>query len=73
MLYFNRIDVLFLKNFISEKTNFNKASISRESEICHYWYFLNFSFTFQSYVYNRCHDLLMTSMNFSQIAILVLI
>ena len=73
MLYFDRTDVLFLKNFISEKTNFNKASISKESKICHYWYFLNFNFTFQSYVYNRCHDLLMTSMNFSQIAILVLI
>ena len=73
MLYFDRIDVLFLKNFISEKANFNKTSASKESEICHYWYFLNFDFKFQSYVYNRCHDLLMTSMNFSKISILVLI
>ena len=39
MLYFDRIDVLFLKNFISEKANFNKTSASKESEICHYWYF----------------------------------
>ena len=39
-------------------------------DICHYWYFLNYSFKFQSNVCNRCHDLLMMSMNLSHIAIL---
>ena len=37
--------------------------------ICVTWYFLNYSFKFQPNVCNRCHDLLMMSMNFSNIAI----
>ena len=37
---------------------------------CHYWYFLNKGFKFQPNVCNRCHDLLMMSMNLSDIAIL---
>ena len=38
--------------------------------ICHYWYFLNKEFKFQTYVCNRCHHLSMMSMNLSDIAIL---
>ena len=38
--------------------------------ISHYWYFLNKGFKFQQNVCNRCHDLLMMSMNLSDIAIL---
>ena len=34
MLYFERIDV-------SEVIDVNKTSASKESDICHYWYFLN--------------------------------
>ena len=41
MLYFTRINV-------SEGT-----SASKEFDICHYWYFLNHSFKFQSNVCNR--------------------
>ena len=63
MLYFDRIDV-------SEETDFNKTSLSKECDICHYWYFLNYSFRFQPNVCNRCHDLLMMSMNLNDIAIL---
>ena len=37
---------------------------------CHYGYFLNKGFKFQSNVCYRCHDLLMKSMNLSDIAIL---
>ena len=37
---------------------------------CHYWCFLNYSFKFQPNVCNRCHDLLMMSMNLSNIGIL---
>ena len=48
----------------------NKTSASKECDICHYWYFLNYSFKFQPNVCNRCHDLLMISMNLSDIAIL---
>ena len=63
MLYFDRIDV-------SEGIDVNKTSASRGCDICHYWYFLNFSFMFQPNVCKRCHDLLMMSMNLSDIAIL---
>ena len=33
------------------------------------WYFLNQRFKFRSYICNRCHDLLMMYMSFSDIAI----
>ena len=55
MLYYDRIDV-------SEGIDVNKTSASKECDICHYWYFLN--------VCNYCHDLLMISVNLSDIAIL---
>ena len=63
MLYFDRIDV-------SEGNDVNKTSASKECDICHYWYFLNYSFKFQPNVCNRCHDLLMMSMNPNNISIL---
>ena len=63
MLYFGRIDV-------SEGTDVNKTSASKECNICHYWYFLNKGFKFQPNVYDRCHDLLMMPMSLSDIVIL---
>ena len=61
MLYYDRIDV-------SEGIDVNKTSASKEYDICHY--LLNYSFKFQTNVCNRCHDLLMMSVNLSDIAIL---
>ena len=63
MLYYDRIDV-------SEGIDINKTSASKESNICHYWYFLNKRFKFQTYVCNRCHDLLMMSTKLNNIAVL---
>ena len=63
MLYGDRTD-------LSEGIDVDKTSASKECDICHYWYFLNYSFKFQPNVCNRCHDLLMMSMNLSNIAIL---
>ena len=76
MLYFYRTDV-------SKGIDDNKTSASKVCDICHYWYFLNFSFSlilvlvsllvflkFQPNIYNRCHDLLMMSFNLSDIDIL---
>ena len=63
MLYYDRTDV-------SEGIDVNKTSTSKEHDVCHYWYFLNYSFKFQPNVCNRCHYLLMMSMNLSDIAIL---
>ena len=63
MLYYNRIDV-------PEGIDINNISASKKCNICHYCYFLNYSLKFQPNVCNRCHDLLMMSINFSDIAIL---
>ena len=63
MLYYGRIDVF-------EEIDINKTNALRKCNICLYWYFLNKGFKFQKYVCNRCHDLLMTSMNLSNLAIL---
>ena len=63
MLYYDRIDV-------SEGIDVNKTSELKEYDICHYWYFLNKEFKFQPNVSNRHHDLLMMSMNLSDVAIL---
>ena len=63
VLHYDRID-------ISEGIDVNKTSRSKECDICHYWYFLNKDFKSQQNVCNRCHDLLMMSMNLSDIAIL---
>ena len=60
MLYYDRID-------FSEGIDFNKRSASKE---CDVWYFLNYSFMFQSNVCNRCHYLLIMSINLSDIAVL---
>ena len=45
MLYSDRID-------ISEGIDFNKTRASKERNICHYWYFLNYSFKFQPNFWN---------------------
>ena len=63
MLYDNRIDV-------AEGIDVNKTSESKECDVSHYLYFLNYSFKFQPNVCNRCHDLLMMPINLSDIAIL---
>ena len=65
MLHFDRIKV-------SEGTDVTKTSASNEYDILSFlnWYFLNYSFKFQPNVCNRCHDLLLMSINLSNIAIL---
>ena len=45
MFYYDTIDA-------SEGTDFNKTSTSKECDIFHYWYFLNYSFKFQPNVCN---------------------
>ena len=63
MLYNDRIG-------ISEENIINKRIASKKRDIWHYWVFLNQNFKFQSSACNRLHDLLMTSINLSDIAIL---
>ena len=63
MLYFDRTDV-------SEGIDVNKTSASKECYICDYSYFLSYSVKFQPNLCNTCHDLLMMTVNLSDIAIL---
>ena len=61
--------IKYKKFDISEEINVNKISASKECNVCHYWYFVNYSFKFQLNVCNR-YDILMMSVNLSVIAIL---
>ena len=64
MFYYDRVDV-------SEGIDINKTHESKkECNVSHYWCFLSKGFKFQPNVCNECHDLLMISMNLSDIAIL---
>ena len=55
------IELIFLKELIL---------ITKECDICHYWYFLNKEFKFQWIVCNGFHGVLMMSINLNDIAIL---
>ena len=54
---------------VSEGIDINKRSTSKECDVFLYWYVLNKGLKFETYVCNRCHDLLMMSMNLNNIAI----
>ena len=58
MLEYDRID-------ISERIDIIKTNASKECDICHYWYFLDKIFTYESYLCNGCHDLMQKAMNFN--------
>ena len=62
MLEYERID-------ISEGIDTNKASASKEYNICHYWYFLDKNFNYDPYLCNGCHDLMQKAMSFKNVAI----
>ena len=55
---------------VSEGMDVNKTTAPKECDICHYWYFLDIGFKFQPDGCNESHDVLMMSMNLSNIAIL---
>ena len=45
----------------SEGIDTNKTSASKEYMLWHDWYFKNVGFKFESHVFNKCHDVLMTA------------
>ena len=63
MLQYEKIDV-------SEGIDTNKTSASKQQMLCHYWYFKDVGFKFESHVCNKCHDVLMTAYELKNIAIL---
>ena len=51
MLEYERID-------ISEGIDVNKTNLSKECDICHYWYFKDIGFKFEPYLCNGCRNLM---------------
>ena len=55
MLEYDRID-------IPEGIDVNKTNLSKEWDICHYWYFKDTGFKYENYLCNGCHDLMQKAM-----------
>ena len=62
MVEYNRID-------ISEGTDVNKTNLSKECDICHYWYFKDIGFNYDPYLCNGCHNLMQKAMSFNNVAV----
>ena len=62
MLEYDTID-------ISEVIDVKKTNLSKECDICHYWYFDNTGFRYEPYLCNSCHNLMQKAMSFNNIAI----
>ena len=60
----------YLKIDVSEGIDVNKASVSKECKLCHYWFLKDVGFKFEEHVCNRCHDLLTMTYSLKSIAIL---
>ena len=61
MLEYERID-------ISEGIDVNKTNLSKECDICHYWYFKDIGFKYETYFCNGCHDLIQKAISFNNVA-----
>ena len=62
MLEYDRID-------ISEGIDVNKTNLSKECDICHYWYFKDIGFKYKKYLCNDCHDLMQKALSFNNITV----
>ena len=54
---------------ISEEIDVNKPNLSKECDICHYWYFKSIGFKYEPYLCNGCHDLMQKAMSINNVAI----
>ena len=55
--------------YISEGYDVNKTSLSKECDVCHYWYFKNIGFKYEKYLCNGYHDLMQKAVSFNNVAI----
>ena len=62
MLEYERID-------ISEGIDVNKTNLSKECDICHYWYFKDVGFKYENYLCNGCHDFIQKAISFNNVPI----
>ena len=65
MLEYDRLDIL-------EGIDVNKTNASKECDICHYWYFKDTGFKYETYLCNGCHDLVQKAMSFNDVALFML-
>ena len=63
MVEYDRID-------ISGGIDINKTNVSKELNICHYWYFFDKNFEYEPYLCNGCYDLMQKAINFNDVAII---
>ena len=62
MLEYDRID-------ISEGTDIKKTNASIECKICHYWYFKDIGFKYETHLFNGCYSLMEKAVSFNNITI----
>ena len=62
MLEYGRIN-------ISEGIDVGMSNKSKECMLCHYWYFLHKNFSYGSYLWDGCYNVMQKSVNFKNIAI----
>ena len=62
MLEYDRINIL-------EGINVGQARLSKECDICHYWYFKDIGFKCEQYLCNGCHDLMQKAVGFNNVVI----
>ena len=63
MIQYERTDV-------SEGTDVNKTSLSKECMPCYHWFFKDVGIKFEPHVCNKCHDLLTMASGLENIVIL---
>ena len=61
MLEYDRIN-------ISEGIDINRTSISKEYDICHFWYFKDIGFKYEPNLCNGCHNLMQKAISFNDVA-----
>ena len=54
---------------ISKRIDVNKTNASNECDTCHYWYFKDIDFKYESCLCNGCHDLMQKAMSFNDVSI----
>ena len=60
----------YKKTDISEGIDINKTNKSKESMLCHYWYFLDKNFSNEPYLCDGCDNIMLKSIDSKIIAIL---
>ena len=63
MVEYDRID-------ISEGADVTKINLSKECELCHYWFSKDIGFKYEPYLCNGCQNLLQKAISFNNIAIM---